>query len=245
MSLAIVLTFVGGLAFGSFLGLTTFRLPRGRAYLTGRSFCPNCGTKIAWYDNIPIVSFLLLKGRCRHCHKKISWRYPLIELATATTFLAIYLKFGLDIPLLIVSLLTITVFVIDLEKRIIPDEIVFFGYLITLAFLVFGPFPAFYSYLFAGFFSSFFLLTVHLLTKGRGMGLGDVKYALFVGTFLGWPYSLVWLFLAFLTGAALGSILVLLRKAKFGRQIAFGPFLAAAFFISLFLAENLLRWFLT
>lgn len=225
--------FLLGLAIGSFVGVVTWRLPRGKQFLLGRSICPHCLRKIAWFDNIPLFSYLLLGGKCRNCHKKISLRYPLIELATAVGILGIYvLDFESPIFLILILLLTISIFVIDLEKKIIPDELIFLGLGLTSLALLLGWNGSFYLHFLGGFASSLFLLLIHLVTRGKGMGLGDVKYALFAGTYLGWPKAVPWLFLSFLTGAGVGVILILLGKAKLGRQIAFGPFLAISFLLT-------------
>ena len=215
------------------MGVVTWRLPRGKQFLLGRSICPHCLRKIAWFDNIPLFSYLVLGGKCRNCHKKISLRYPLIELATAVGILGIYvLDFESPIFLILILLLTISIFVIDLEKKIIPDELIFLGLGLTSLALLLGWNGSFYLHFLGGFASSLFLLLIHLVTRGKGMGLGDVKYALFAGTYLGWPKAVPWLFLSFLTGAGVGVILILLGKAKLGRQIAFGPFLAISFLLT-------------
>lgn len=243
MYLPLIFVLAIGLALGSFLGALTHRLPRKESNVSGRSRCPRCGTQIKWYDNIPLLSFLLLGGRCRSCGRKISVRYPLIELATAIGILGIYLL-GLKDPIFLIPvlLLTVSIFVIDLEKKIIPDELIFWGLGLTALALLLGWDGNFYLHFLGGFSASFFLLFVYLLTRGRGMGLGDVKYALFAGTFLGWPKAIPWLFLSFLTGAAVGVILILLGKAKLGRHIAFGPFLAFSFVLTYLFGEVLVKW---
>lgn len=232
-----------GLALGSFLGVVTRRLPGRESFVKGRSYCPRCKAQIAWYDNIPLVSYFLLKGRCRNCRKRISIRYPLIELGVASGVVAIYI-FRLPSPLLLLAvfLLTVSIFVIDIEKKIIPDELIFLGYGLTLSALLLGWNKDFYLHLLGGIVPALFLLLTHMITKGRGMGLGDVKYALFPGTFLGWPLSLIWLFLSFLTGASVGVILILTGKAKWGKHIAFGPFLALSFLIAYLFGSNFISW---
>lgn len=226
-----------GLALGSFLGALTHRLPRKETFVSGRSRCDQCASQINWYDNIPLLSFLLLGGKCRNCHKPISIRYPLIELATALGVLGIYIL-NLEFPifLIVILLITISIFVIDLEKKIIPDELIFTGLGVTALAIILGWNGSFYLHFFGGFASGLFLLLIHLITRGGGMGLGDVKYALFAGTFLGWPKAAPWLFLSFLTGAAVGVILILLGKAKLGKHIAFGPYLAASFLVKWLIA---------
>jgi leader peptidase (prepilin peptidase)/N-methyltransferase len=235
-----------GLVVGSFLGAYTFRYPRGISVLRGRSVCPKCKKNLVWYDNIPVLSFILLKGRCRECGKKISLRYPLIELATALGFVGIWFLFlepvFLIFLILIFSLL-MAVFVIDLEQKIVPDELVFTGFGLTVFYLLLVSPSILFTNLAAGFGAALFLLLVHLVTRGRGMGLGDVKFAVFAGTFLGWPMVPIWLFTAFLTGAVVGTILVLAKKVSFGKQIAFGPFLVMSLIIVFIWGEKFINLF--
>lgn len=252
--LTIILLASFGLAIGSFLAAYTFRTPRGLKISRGRSFCPRCKKPIAFYDNIPLLSFFLLKGRCRRCHRKISLRYPAIELSTAVLFLIIYLNIGrlvsnipwltgLSFPfntiyLILIAVLLLAVLITDLEHQLVLDQVVFLGFLLTFAFLLCGSSALFYSYLLAGFTAAFLLLLLHLITRGRGMGLGDVKLALFAGTFLGFPSAISWLFLSFIVGAIVSLFLLALNKKHFGDRIAFGPFLVLAFFLILFFAPN-------
>jgi leader peptidase (prepilin peptidase)/N-methyltransferase len=245
VSIEIVFIGIIGLVVGSFISALTWRFPRGESVLKGRSVCDNCKEKIAWFDNIPLLSFLILKGHCRHCRKSISIRYPLIEAATAFVFMVVFWLVAPDwiyfLYLLILSVILISIFVIDLEHRIIPDDLVFTGYGLVFLALFLSDNPLFFQHLFLGFSAALFLLLVHLITKGRGMGLGDVKFVLFGGTFFGWPLALIWLFVAFLTGAIVGIILIVLGMAKFGKQIAFSPFLVISFFIILLWGNLLLK----
>jgi len=224
------IVFLIGLCFGSFANVLICRLPQGKSIL-GRSFCPRCKKQIAWFDNIPLLSFLLLRGRCHRCQAKISIQYPLVELASAFLFvisfkllvLSYFIFFALLIPVLV------AIFVIDVKHQIIPDELIFAGMVIALLFsFSFGN-------LFSGFSAAAFLLILHLVTKGRGMGLGDVKLAILGGMVTGISGVVNWLFISFLTGAAVGSILILTKKAKLKSKIAFGPFLVAALFLTIFL----------
>jgi leader peptidase (prepilin peptidase)/N-methyltransferase len=234
-----------GLVLGSFVGALTWRFPRHESILKGRSHCDNCRKKIAWFDNIPLFSFFVLRGRCRYCHKPISIRYPLIEASTALIFMAIFgtmiFNWIYFFYLLALSVLLISIFVIDLEHRIIPDEFVFLAYGLVFLALFLSNNPLFFQHLFLGYLAALFLLVVHLATKGKGMGLGDVKFVLVGGTFFGWPLTPLWLFIAFLTGAIVGIILIILGKTKFGRQIAFSPFLVISFLIVLIWGNSLLN----
>lgn len=236
--------FLLGFIFGSFVNVLIYRLPI-RKPITGRSLCPNCQKQIAWFDNVPLLSFILLRGKCRNCSKKISIRYPLIELLTAIGFLLIYLLFkGQSVfeigYLLFVFVLLLPIFVIDLIHQIVPDELVFCGVALVFLFLLLSDSQSIFSSLFASFVSASFILSIHLITKGKGMGLGDVKLALFLGVFLGVSKIIPWFYLSFLTGALVGIILILVRKAKFGKPIAFGPFLILGLIGAYFWGDKLI-----
>lgn len=232
-----------GLSMGSFLGALTWRMPRGMSILTGRSQCPRCHKVIAWYDNIPLLSYILLGGRCRNCHQAISIRYPLIEAATAIGFVSIWYSTPVAVPyLLLVFSLLVAIFVIDFEHRIIPDELVFAGFAGTSIYLLMTN-SLLWVNLLTGFLLADFLLLVHLITFGRGMGLGDVKLALFLGTFFSWPLGLIWIFASFLIGGAFGFTLILLGRAGLRQKIAFGPFLVVAASVTFVFAEKILLFF--
>lgn len=218
MLLIYILLFVLGLVFGSFIAALTYRIPKGLSNFKGRSFCDRCKKKIYWYDNIPLVSYLFLNGKCRNCDKHISFRYPLIELTTAVAFVLI----GFNIYWLLMFLILFSIFIIDFEHQIIPDELVWVG--IGLVFLTSGN-QHIASSLLAGFFCASILLLIHLVTLGRGMGLGDVKFAILGGMIVGLNFSLAWLILSFLTGGLLAVILILWKVKGLKDKIAFGPFL--------------------
>lgn len=230
--------FTFGLVAGSFLSALTWRIPRGIDIWVDRSRCDNCNTKINWYDNIPLFSYLVLGGKCRNCGTKISIRYPLLELITGLLFLAIY-AFGL--PFVYYPLLTILVgiFVIDMEHQIIPDELIFIFLLISLLSILNNTGINFYANILSGLMAALFLLLINFATKGRGMGLGDVKLVLAGGVCLGYPNTITWLFLSFIIGSVIGVILIMVNKAKFGMRIAFGPFLVISFIIVMFWGDNI------
>lgn len=224
-----------GLILGSFLGALTYRLPLGESVAKGRSYCPRCRKTIVWYDNIPLLSYIFLGGKCRNCRNKISWRYPVIELATAVGFVLIGFQI---LPLILFCILEI-IFIIDFEHQIIPDDLVFIGLALCVFLIPNFSFPI--SNLFAGFACASILLFIHLVTNGKGMGLGDVKFAILGGIIVGLRLSLIWLFLSFLTGAVIGIILILGKKAGLKSQIAFGPFLIIAIPITLVFGNVIIK----
>lgn len=228
-----------GLVIGSFLNVVIYRLPRGLGFVRGRSFCPKCKHKINWFDNVPVISFLILKGRCRFCGRKISWRYPLIELLAGALFYLSYLSHLSFLSYLLICGLVV-IFFVDLEHQIIPDEIVIpLSILFLVYFLMTNPQLLITNYLITALISFLFLYFIFLLTKGRGMGLGDVKLAFLMGLVLGFPKIVVAFYLAFLTGAFVGVILILLGKAKLKQKIAFGPFLVFGTIFSLLWGEKI------
>jgi leader peptidase (prepilin peptidase)/N-methyltransferase len=254
MILQVISLFILGLVFGSFISALTWRYPRRISVNKGRSICPRCKNQIRWFDNIPLFSFFVLGGKCRNCKKHISLRYPLIEAVTAIGFVAIgdfvstlqgqTLQGVYSIIIfLILFLILEAIFIIDLEHQIIPDSFVFAGLFVSATYYLLMP--SAYSLLprlSAGFLSATILLLIHLITRGRGMGLGDVKFAVLGGLLVGPQLFLIWLFLAFLTGALVGIILILGKKAGLKSQIAFGPFLILAIPLALLYGEKILFW---
>lgn len=259
--------FVFGLLIGSFLEALTYRYPRGKSILTGRSYCPKCRTRIAFYDNIPLLSFLLLGGNCRGCSKKISLRCPLIELSTGSLFSLLgfassscqssqvlfikkeavcfwqsllgpsYLPF-----FLVLAASLVAIFVIDLEHQVIFDNFVFLMFGLIFLGLLFFSSQLIYLHLISAFAGALFLLLIHLLTLGKGMGLGDVKFALVGGLIFSWPLTLLWIFVSFVIGAVVGLFLIAFGKTKLGVHIPFGPFLVASLIGVMFLGANLLSF---
>jgi prepilin signal peptidase PulO-like enzyme (type II secretory pathway) len=246
MLLEFIFLFILGLIFGSFASALTWRYPNGISIKKGRSICPNCRKQIAWFDNIPLFSFILLGGKCRNCGKPISFRYPFIELTTGIGFLILGIIIPLDIfkliYVLILFVVLFSIFITDLENQIIPDSFVFFGIAVSVIYFTIAGGTAIFDALFVGFTAALILLTIHLVTKGRGMGLGDVKFAVLGGLIVGPKLFLIWLLLAFLTGAAVGIILILGKKAGLKSQIAFGPFLVLAIPLALIYGEKILFW---
>jgi len=234
--LQIVFLFTVGVCFGSFVNCVVYRLNHNLSPLRGRSICPKCKHQLAWSDNIPLLSFALLKGKCRYCHSPISWQYPIVELTAGTLALLI---FNLQFPIyklifnLLIMYCLLAIFVSDLRYMTIPDKVVYPAIFLSLLYSLF--FIRDSVFLISGLGTAGFFYFLVLVTKGRGMGLGDVKLAGLMGLILGWPKIAVALFLAFLTGAVVGVILILLGKKRFGEHIPFGPFLAGSTLITLFL----------
>jgi leader peptidase (prepilin peptidase)/N-methyltransferase len=247
--------FIFGLAVGSFLNCVIYRLETGESFLKGRSYCPHCKHVLAWKDLIPIFSFLILKGKCRYCKKKISFQYPLVELFIGILFvLAIPIYGGrTSIDLIFYWVLTcflIIIFVYDLKHYLIPDKIIYSAIALTLLYQFFkiwnfGHWDLFGIWnLVIGILPSLFLLAIILISHETWMGFGDFKLSILMGLILGWPKILVALFFAFLSGAIVGLILILLKRKTMKSQIPFAPFLVSGTFFTMFFGEKIIDWYL-
>ncbi len=243
--LVYILLFIAGLVIGSFLNVVIYRIPRGISIIKPSSFCPECRAKVAFYDNIPVVSYFILKRKCRQCGARIPYTYPLVELATGLMFVVNFYYFGLSLQLLsgivLVSSL-IAISIIDIKFMIIPNVITWPMTGVGIILSIIGDpvrwwFPLAFS---AGAFV--FMLIIHLVYP-KGMGMGDVKLALMIGAFLG-SSVIPALFFGFLIGAVFGLLLILTKKRKVKQTIPFGPFIASGAVIALFWGENIISWYL-
>ena len=238
-----------GFVVGSFLNCVIYRLEEGKSFLKGRSFCPHCGHSLAWKDLIPLLSFLFLRGKCRYCKKEISFQYPLVELATALSFFFISFTFsGLFIfYYCIIFSLLIAIFVYDLKHMLIPDSLIYSAIVIVIIFNLYqffiGSYPIL-NHLYSALGAALFFLSIVLFSKGKAMGVGDIKLAFFMGFFLGFPGIFLALFLAFFFGAIIGIGLIMFKKKELKSEVPFGPFLIAGTVISLFFAEEIINWYL-
>ena len=253
--MAYLVAFLLGLALGSFINVVASRLPAKEQVWAGRSRCPHCRSRLPWYDNLPLVSYFCLKGRCRFCGAAISRRYPLVELAGGLLSLALWLRFPWS-PLLIAygpfcgALLALSV--IDLEHRLLPDAITYPGIVLGLALALFLPHLTFLSAALGVLLGGgFFFLTGWLyeaLTGKTGMGRGDVKLLAMIGAFLGARSLAYIIFISATLGTLVGLGLILAGGGWRGGQwrttrIPFGPFLALAAILYLFTADQFLKFF--
>lgn len=237
-----VVVFLLGLAVGSFDNVAIYRIPEGISLWAPRSFCPNCHARIAWYDNIPLMSYAFLRARCRDCGQPISLRYPLVELASGLLFLAVFARLGFEwqvelIPHLFLVTVLIIVSAIDLRLQIIPNRVMYPAIPLGLAAmgavaLARGDVGIFLRGL-AGLAIGGVPLALLALLLPRGMGMGDAKLAAFTGIFLGY-HQLVAFFFAFLTGSLVGMGMILAGRKGRKSRIPFGPFLALGALVALF-----------
>lgn len=229
-----VLLGVFGLLVGSFLNVCIYRLPRHESVNWPGSHCPSCQRPLAWYENIPVVSWLALRGRCRTCRAAISCQYPLVELTAGLVFLASYWVYG-PTPLLAIRLVfacaLIVLFAIDLEHQILPNRITLPGLAVGLLLSVVFP-PGWREALLGALFGGVFpwlIAEAYLRLRGReGMGMGDFKMLAMAGAFLGWPLIYIVLMTACILGVIIGGGALLVTRRAAATRIPFGTFIAAA-----------------
>ncbi len=237
---------------GSFLNVCISRLPRGESLVRPTSHCPRCGTPIRARDNVPLLSFLLLRGRCRACREPISWRYPVVEaLAIALAVLVLW-RLGptwAGLRAFALGLLLIAATFTDLETRLIPDRLTLPGLLLGLGLQLHpAPGPGLRDGLVGalvagGLFFAIAWLSPHVFGR-EGMGGGDVKLAAMMGAFLGLPLVMVAVFLGVLAGGAAAVLLLACRLRHLGEYLAFGPFLALGGLVAAVWGPSLLAWYL-
>ena len=244
--LSTIFVFILGTILGSFLNVVIYRFPRGLSIVRPGSRCPRCQAPIRPYDNLPLISFLILRGRCRVCRAPISWRYPLVEAVSGGLLAGVWTRFapwGAWIPLAaaaLFSLSLVAVFFIDLDHQIVPNAITYPGLVAGLLFATLQGQLVPSALVAAGAGAVFLAIA---LVSGGGMGGGDIKLAAMMGAFLGWPLTAVALLLAFVTGAAAGVLLIALKRRSRKDPIPFGPSLAVGGVIALFAGEILLHWY--
>lgn len=239
-------TVLYGLIIGSFLNVCIYRIPKGDSIAFPPSHCFNCGKKIKWYDLFPVVSYIILGGKCRFCKDKISIRYPLIELATGVLFGALYLSYGFSIELLRYAILIpflIVIGMIDLDTTDVYDVTVFIGIACGIVFIgyTFITNGDFLSFIYGGLLAGGVITLIILLTKG--MGWGDAEICLLCGLFLGLRLTIVMMMLSFVIGGIVGIFLIVTKIKSRKDYIPFGPFIAAATIITIFLGNNIINWY--
>jgi leader peptidase (prepilin peptidase)/N-methyltransferase len=240
-----------GLCVGSFLNVCIHRLPLKQSVVRPGSRCPSCGYELRWYDNVPVLSYVMLRARCRSCSRPISLQYPLIEVVTAIVFLAHWYAFG-PTPLLAARLVLgcalIVLFMIDLEHQILPDVITLPGIVIGLVLSVFlppGPIASLIGVLLGGGVLWAIAEAWFRLRKVEAMGFGDVKMLAMVGAWLGWKMVLLTFVLSSMMGGLVGAVLLASRRADMATRVPFGTMLAVAAMIASLYGGPILAWYLS
>jgi leader peptidase (prepilin peptidase) / N-methyltransferase len=250
LALEPITVFVFGVIIGSFLNVCIARLPERRSIVHPRSQCPACRTPIAWYDNVPVVSYLILGGRCRACAARISLVYPIVEVLTGGLAVALWVELGLTLAFagyLAFAAALVTITFIDLDHQIIPDVISLPGIALGLAVSFVSPLVTPRDALLGVLVGGGSLLAVawtYRAIRGRdGMGGGDVKLLAMIGAFLGWQSIFVTVMVASLVGSVIGISYMIYQRADTKLAIPFGPFLAGGALVHLFFGERILTFY--
>lgn len=250
--------FVFGISIGSFLNVLIDRLPVGQDVVHGRSHCDYCTRTLSWYELIPVFSWLLQGGTSRCCHKKLSMQYPLIELFIGIGFVLLYLQFGgiFSVPFFSALLLfcaSVGIFVSDLKTEYIPEAFIYAGCVSVVSLLFPFIIPCvtgvhascallIHTYVLPASIGAGFFFLLWLFSKGKAMGDGDIYVAGIIGMALGYPRLIVAYYAAFLTGAIVGVILILVRRKRMKSHIPFGPFLILGLGIASLYGAQLVHW---
>ena len=240
-----IIIFLYGIVIGSFLNVCIFRIPKQENIVKIRSHCMNCGYQLKWYDLVPVFSYLCLGGKCRSCKQKISVQYPLIELLNGVLYCIVFAVYGISVEALLYALLAsalIALSVIDFRTYEIPVGINIFILALGLIRIV-TDYADWLDYAVGFLIVSGFLYIVHLVTKGRGIGGGDIKLMAAAGLLLGWKLIL----LAFVLGCIIGSVVHIARMkiSGQGHMLAFGPYLSVGIIISALAGEQMIAWYLS
>jgi leader peptidase (prepilin peptidase)/N-methyltransferase len=248
---SLVLAALVGAFIGSFLNVCIYRLPRGTSVVWPPSACPRCGYKLAWFDNIPIVSYLVLRGRCRKCGTPYGVRYVVVELLTATFFLLAWWHYGPSVLLvsrLLFGCALIVLFAIDLEHQLLPNVITIPGIAIGLALSVVTE-PGWRDAAIGAAAGGGVLYAIAAIyywaRREEGLGMGDVKMLAMIGAFLGWPLTLVTLIMASFAGSIVGLSLIALGRGDMKYALPFGTFLAVGAALAAAAGQPVLDWYLT
>jgi len=241
-----LVVFVFGLIIGSFCNVVIYRLPQGKSIIRPGSHCRSCAAPIRSWDNIPLVSYLLLRGSCRVCKEPISLRYPSVEFVSGVLYVLLWFKFGFSIPFAVYAGLTstlLTVALIDYDHKIIPNIITLPSIAIGLGLSVWvlptTPLTSLLGLLVGG--TLFYLIAI--ISKG-GMGGGDIKLIAMIGAFLGWQGALFTIFSGALLGSLVGVMLMVLGKKGRKDKVPFGPFLSAGAILFILYGNDLIHWYL-
>jgi leader peptidase (prepilin peptidase)/N-methyltransferase len=239
-----------GAIVGSFLNVCIHRLPRQKSIVSPGSACPSCGRSLAWHDNIPILSYVVLRGRCRGCGSRIAVRYPVVEAVTALLFGFCWWQFGpsvLFVSRALFAAALVALFAIDLEHHLLPNVITLPGIVVGFAFSLLGP-PGWLDSLLGILLGGGILFAIaELYYRARheeGLGMGDVKMLAMIGAFLGWKLAIVTLMMASVAGSVIGLALIATRRGDMKYALPFGTFLALGAGLSATVGPDLLDWYL-
>lgn len=254
LNIQMIFAFLFGLCIGSFLNVCIYRIPNKQSIVTPPSGCTSCGKRIKFYDNIPVLSYLVLRGRCRHCNESISIIYPLVELVTGLLSMALLMRFNIFnhqfslyfiYMLFTVALLCISF--IDLRHQVIPDVIslpgIFAGFVISFFSSHVTWLQSFIGILAGGGILYIVALLFEILMKKEGMGGGDIKLLAMIGAWLGWKALPFVILVSSLTGLFIGGVSLVISKQGIRSRIPFGPFLSLSALIYIFYGNEIINWY--
>lgn len=246
-----IMIFIFGLTIGSFLNVCTFRIPASKSIVRPGSMCPGCNSPIKYYDNIPVISYIFLGGKCRKCNMPISFRYPLVELISGLVALAVFIRFGLSFEGLVYFIFISTLIVItfiDIDHRIIPDVIslpgIPIGFLASFLLSSISWKESLIGILAGGGSLLAVAWIYNLITKKEGMGGGDIKLLAMIGAFIGLKGVLFTIFAASATGTAAGIAVMLKTQKGMKLAVPFGPFLSLGAMLYIFFGSEIISWYL-
>lgn len=241
------LVFVGvfGAAIGSWLNVVILRLHADRPWWRGRSTCTHCGTALRWYELIPIFSFVLIRGRCRHCHQVLTWQYFIVEVLTALAFVVVWRNFGVSwlLPVgwaLVSTMVLVGVF--DARWALIPDGFSIAFNVVAIIAALLGARPV-TDMMLGGLAGGAVFAIQHVLSRRRWVGSGDIFLGVGLGLLLGWRDLFLALFLAYMSGAIVAGALILTKRLKTSSTMPFGPYLMAAGFVAWLWSEQIINWY--
>jgi len=248
MSLYYILLAILGLVIGSFLNVVIFRIDDLKSILNTRSRCNKCKQVIKWYDLVPLLSFVLLKGSCRNCNSKLSWQYPIVEASVALLFLFLTYCFGVSYNLLFYAVffsIMVVIFVYDLKTQFVPEYFAWAGLVLAvLGGWFFGHNASFLNMLFGLIIGGGFIGLMVLVSKEKWMGAGDIKIAAALGALVGYPNVILFIFLSFVLGSLVGLAIILMKRKTIKDSIPFAPFLILSSLITIVWGTTIINWYL-
>ena len=242
---------VFGLAVGSFLNVCIYRLPKGLSISKPRSRCLKCNHQLKFWENVPLLSYIFLRGKCSNCHTRISLRYPLIEILTSIIFLLLYSYYGFSINVLLLCVffsIVIVITFIDIDTQLIPNKLLMFGLIPVSIYIILPGLSNIWMHLLGaiGLGGLIFLFGYigKLIYKEDSIGMGDVKYAFVIGLLLGWRSGFLAIVISFLSAAIIIFVLFIQKKLKSRQKIPFGPFMSIGLLIALIWDDKIIDWYL-
>ncbi|WP_017472730.1 prepilin peptidase [Amphibacillus jilinensis] len=242
-----IVTFIFGLVLGSFYNVVGLRVPQKNFLQSDRSYCPNCKKVLRWFELLPVLSYLIQKGKCRGCHNAISKLYPIIELLTGTSFTLSYWRFGLSFELIVAFLvisLAVIIIVTDSRYFLIPNKILIFFLPFVIGARVLVPLEPWWSPILGAIIGFGLIFLIIIVSKG-GMGAGDMKYFALLGIIFGYPSILLVFLLATFYGALVNTVLLLMRRVDRKSKVPFGPYISLAVLTVLIYGESIIDWYVS